>query len=115
MWQTVKPYRIRFDPGGDIPRNNLKIEREEVHIHNMRSLLPRLSLDTNGFEVHPLHTAMEYHDFDDPQRIERTYMPELRAAVMGKRGAKQVHTLDYEVSVPTLHAQVEWLTILLAT
>jgi hypothetical protein len=63
----------------------------------MRSIVPTLSLDTHGFEVHRLDTKMKYSDFKDEELIQATYFNELEEYFKGKLGAKKVRALDFQV------------------
>lgn len=63
----------------------------------MRTHCPTASLDTLGFEIHRLETAMEYGDFHDDEKIENTYCRELEKYFVEALSAKYVRALDYQV------------------
>lgn len=97
LWNHEKPYRIRYVPIGDIPKTNFLLETCPVHIYDIRPVIPSLSLETNGFEVHDLMSALDYTDFFDYDKVHAVYMKEVQGLVKNICGAKHAHPLDYEV------------------
>ncbi|KAK8139284.1 hypothetical protein PG984_002664 [Apiospora sp. TS-2023a] len=99
LWETVKPYTINYIPKEKFPLNNLQRSSHNVPVHSMRPLVPTLSLDTHGFEVHQLSSGMAYADFMDRKNIESVYLNEIERHLQVKFGAKSVRALDYQVRV----------------
>ena len=64
----------------------------------MRSRVPPVSLDTEGFEIHRLDTMMKYSDFRDDTMIEAVYCRELERHLKEALGARNVRALDFQVS-----------------
>lgn len=63
----------------------------------MRSIVPTLSLDAQGFEVHCLDSKMKYSDFKDEALIEDIYIKALEKYFKEAMGAKEVRALDFQV------------------
>ena len=63
----------------------------------MRSHVPPVSLDAEGFEIHHLDTKMNHSDFRDDTMIEAVYCRELEKYFKEALGAKNVRALDFQV------------------
>jgi hypothetical protein len=98
LYETVKPYSFQYVLEADFPLHNLELSLNTTRIHSMRKLIPDLSLDVQGFEVHKLRTSMRYEDFRDPQKIQSVYVSELEEHLKRVLGATSVRGLDYQVS-----------------
>lgn len=107
LWNTVKPYNFQYYPKEDFPRHNFKHSPIITLVRNMRSCVPPVSLDAEGFEIHCLETKMKYSDFNDETMVENIYCRELEKHFKEALRAKQVRTLDYQVCEP-----LEWTHIL---
>ncbi len=98
LWNTTKPYVLQYYPKEDFARHNLKHEIPyTTRLQDMRSRIPAVSLDTEGFEFRELDSKMEYVDFEDDAKIEATYCRELEECLLGELGAKHVRALDFQV------------------
>jgi len=98
-WENEKPYRMRYNPPAGLPRTNYNFESHSVNVYDMRPLLPDLSLDKNGFEVHQLQSEMKYSDFSDPQKIKEVYSEEIKNLLQQSLKAQHIHILDYVVRI----------------
>ncbi|KAJ4251078.1 hypothetical protein NW762_011729 [Fusarium torreyae] len=98
LYNTVKPYSLRYDPPGDIPRHNLQTERKQVQIHDARDINP--SLEGNGFMLTSIPSKMDYEDFRDEKLIETVYAKELEGQLKSQFGASAVKVIDYNVKCP---------------
>ncbi|KAL2368596.1 hypothetical protein RJZ57_007021 [Blastomyces gilchristii] len=97
LWDTVKPYNFHYFPKENFPLHNLQRSSHVTRVRSMRPLVPTLSLDAQGFEVHRLDTKMKYADFKDEERIQATYFRELEKYFNAKLGAKKVRALDFQI------------------
>ncbi|KAL4939104.1 hypothetical protein BDV06DRAFT_225336 [Aspergillus oleicola] len=97
VYQTVKPYSLRFDPDGadDLPRNNHKREKRNVTIKDARPLNP--SIDVNGFCITRLSSSLSYEDYEDSSKIENIYVRELADSLKVFFNARHVRIIDYLV------------------
>ena len=97
LYSTEKPYSMRYRPKNGFSPSNLVFAAHDVTVRDMRQLLPALSLDVNGFEVHKMQTSLSRNDFDDYHTVHAGYIRKLEQYVKKIRGAAHVHALDYEV------------------
>jgi hypothetical protein len=98
LWDTIKPYNFQYYPKEDFPRHNLQHSPCSTRVRNMRSHVPLVSLDVEGFEIHRLESKMKYSDFKDDAKVGAIYCQELEKHFMEALGAKHVRALDYQVS-----------------
>ncbi len=111
LWAHEKPYRMRYQPTEEIPRTNFILEILPVSVRDMRGMLPKLSLDTNGFEVHELNTKLGYTEFFDYERVTSVYVKEVQQLVKQVCQAKHAHPLDYEVRTMTINYKLAGLLL----
>ncbi|KAK0645772.1 hypothetical protein B0T16DRAFT_411903 [Cercophora newfieldiana] len=97
LWDTVKPYSFHYIPKEDIPLHNLLRSTHTTRIRSMRQLIPQLSLDSQGFEVHTIETKMSYSDFHDEKTVESVYVRELEDHLKVTLAAKEVRALDFQL------------------
>ncbi|KAL4787534.1 hypothetical protein BJX76DRAFT_354023 [Aspergillus varians] len=95
VYETVKPYNLRFAPPDDLPRNNLQREKRRVTIKDARDM--DVSIDVNGFCLVRLSTSMTYSDFNHPSQIEGTYARKLAANLEPIFNTRHVRVMDYLV------------------
>ncbi len=95
VYESVKPYSLRFDPPDESPRNNIHTEEKVVIIQDARLLKPTLRI--NGFTLTSFPTELQYDDFRDHDKIERMYAPELQSHLRKLLGARHVRVIDYVV------------------
>ncbi|KAK8084483.1 hypothetical protein PG997_005754 [Apiospora hydei] len=95
LYETEKPYSLRFPPNGipQLPQSNVKRERHQIQLHSMRQRKD-LTLDSCGFELLVSPCSIPYEDFANPQRIQDTYLPNLGHNLKIALGAKLVIPLD---------------------
>jgi hypothetical protein len=96
-WETIKPYNFQYVPKESIPLHNLLRSAYTTLVRSMRPIVPTLSLDAQGFEVHRLETKMTYSDFKSKSAIDAVYARELEGYFKQALGAKQVRALDFQV------------------
>lgn len=96
VYETEKPYCLRFDPLDDIPRHNLKIDSRSVPIADARAL--NATVERNGFTLTTIPTKMAYGDFENPKAIETTYALEVQNYLKTMFGAPHARIIDYNVS-----------------
>ena len=97
IYNSEKPYTMRFPPHIAIPQSNIHRETHNVTIRSLRPYLGRLSLDQCGFDVMSLKSQMSYKDFGDDSKISSLYLEELRQAFQSTLGASHIYVTDYTV------------------
>ncbi|PVH83071.1 hypothetical protein DL98DRAFT_558939 [Cadophora sp. DSE1049] len=96
LFKTEKPYSLRFPPDGDLPQSNIRREKFEVSINDIRKG-ESPTLERNGFQVMNMQSAMCYEDFADEKMIKDVYLPELQNALMKELDGRHVHVMDFAV------------------
>lgn len=97
-YQTVKPYSLRYDPNDDSPRDNVEIEMRKITVRDARKFKP--TIDGNGFTLTSIPSCMQYQDFENPLRIERTYVAEIQSHLKSIFNACHARVIDYAVRSP---------------
>lgn len=101
LYETEKPYTMRYLPEEDIPQSNFqKCEKPITAINMRRSDVRPFKFDECGFKLIELHSKMSYDDFWDNEKIQKVYIQEVREAIKKAIGAKFVWVLDYAVGIP---------------
>ncbi|KAJ4142057.1 hypothetical protein NW754_014847 [Fusarium falciforme] len=97
LYDTIKPYSLRFDPPDSTPRHNLVLEPKEITIRDARPLNP--TIEQHGFTLTSFPTKMDRRDFEDHVKIERVYAAELEAHLRNLFQAQHVRVIDYAVRI----------------
>lgn len=95
IYESVKPYSLRFDPPDSCPRQNIQIETKKVTIHDARGLQPTIA--EHGFTLTSFPTKMKYQDLQEHSKIVGTYATELKNHLGLSFGAPHVRVIDYAV------------------
>lgn len=92
----VKPrtYTFHPPPPGE-PMSTVVSDPRTVIIHDARPVLPRFSLDREGFELIGFDPAVS--DFDDDATVRSAYYPEVEHAVKAALGANRVVIFDHTI------------------
>ena len=89
------PVTYTYTPPTGEPARTGNYVKRTVQIHNGRAIMPRFSLDRQGFMVTRQTTAVT--NFYDDQQVRSIYYPEVERMVKGCTGAVKVHVFDYNV------------------
>jgi hypothetical protein len=102
-----RPYSYTFEPPEGTPWRTGEIEKARgVPIHDARPLVGKLSLDEEGFELHPHRTQVT--DFYDPAQIRDVYEAEVEALLEAATGAEKVVVFDHTIrSIPRAQAGIK--------
>ncbi len=95
LYQTVKPYGLRYPPPDDLPQTNIVGCKYAVQVIDGR--LRDIAFSDCGFCLCPFSTAMAYEAFSDPMKIKDIYCAEIVTAVKERLGASHVRVIDYSV------------------
>lgn len=109
LYDTVKPYSLRFTPPDGSPRHNLQSELTKVTIRDARPLNP--TIEKHGFTLTRVPTKMRNDDFREHDKIERVYAPELQAHLKSLFQARHVRVIDYVVRALQVHIRGRGLTL----
>lgn len=91
------PFQYVYDPPEGVERNNIGAEEHPVLVHDARGRQKEfsLSLDTSGFQF--THHESAEKGFDDEERIEKVYYPEVEELLKKEVGAKRVFIFDHTI------------------
>ena len=101
LYDTEKPYTMRYQPDEDIPQSNFKKIKYPMTAKSMR--LPGSGpfyLNDCGFQLVELKSHLSYNEFWDNKRVKEVYIQEVKDTLKRELGAKYVHVLDYAVCRP---------------
>src|ERR1700750_1613222 len=77
--EAEKPYKLRYDPGEDVPRSNCTNELvHQITVHDIRGREGDFTIEREGFTVSRLVTKLTPEEFDDDKKIQEVYYAELR-------------------------------------
>ncbi|KAF2117450.1 hypothetical protein BDV96DRAFT_611800 [Lophiotrema nucula] len=96
--EQEKPYRMRYDPGPDIPRTNCETQSQsDITIHDIRHVKGDYMLERNGFEVVELKSRLAAEEFYDEEKVKNVWYLELKEMCKRKYGAKRVEVLEHGI------------------
>jgi hypothetical protein len=99
LYETVKAYNLRYSPGVEFPKTNIKREIGTVTVRDMRGFEKMFSLDRNGFQVVKFNSKLTYEDFTDPAKVEETYLHEMRVFLQGFFGGDHIEIYEHAVKL----------------
>lgn len=100
LYETEKPYMMRYQPQEDIPQSNFqKCETPMIAINMQRADVGPFKFDECGFELIELHSKMSFDNFYDNSKIQSVYIQEVREGIKKAMSAK-FWVLDYAVCIP---------------
>ncbi|KAF2133131.1 hypothetical protein P153DRAFT_353543 [Dothidotthia symphoricarpi CBS 119687] len=93
-----KPYRLRYDPGGTIPRTNCETHvQRNVTVHDIRGREAEYTLDRNGFQIVNLESELAPDEFHDRAKVKSVYYGELKQLLKHTFGANRVEILEHGI------------------
>ncbi|KAL8791342.1 MAG: hypothetical protein Q9195_005961 [Heterodermia aff. obscurata] len=98
LYETEKPYQIKYNAAPDIPVSNLRFEKQSpITISSIRGREADFSYEKNGFTVLNLSdTVPSYESFDTPEGV-RSYILAATAALKARLGANKVQAYQYVI------------------
>ncbi|KAK3344776.1 hypothetical protein B0H65DRAFT_524018 [Neurospora tetraspora] len=96
LYETEKPYSMRYEPDDEIPQNNLKKIPHPIEVKSMREPgAGPFRMEECGFQMIQLHSNLTPDDFWKEELVQKVYVQEVKEALKKELGAKHVHVLDY--------------------
>lgn len=93
-----KPYRLRYDPGEDLPRTNCVTKpQKDIRIHDFRGQEQLFSLENYGFTVAKLEPKLSLNEFYDSLKVKDVYYEQLKDLLKDLLRAKKVEILEHVV------------------
>jgi hypothetical protein len=96
LYETEKPYSLRFPPPEGFPRQSTKLEEHEIDVQDVRKSGP-LSFAVEGCTVLNLQSSMEYDDYDDEEKVKDIYLREVANRLREFFGASKVQIFEHRV------------------
>ncbi|KAI9685647.1 MAG: hypothetical protein M1820_010756 [Bogoriella megaspora] len=97
LYDTVKPYVIRYDVKTAVPPENIKRLSCSVTVRDLRQYKEELQFADCGFKVLSLPSSMTYEDYEDEEKIRRHHVPEILNQVKESFSADDAHVLEHVV------------------
>ncbi|UKZ96366.1 uncharacterized protein TrAFT101_011162 [Trichoderma asperellum] len=98
LYDTEKPYSMRYLPEEDIPQSNYVKVKHPISVRSIREPgAGPFRIEQCGFQIINIHSKLTYDEFWDNERVQSVYIPEVKQALKLETGAKYVHVLDYAV------------------
>ena len=99
LYETEKPYQLRYNPEEGTPKTNLRLEKQNaLKISSMRGREQQFSLERNGFAVLKLDNEIPYEAFGNPKGIQ-SYLDVVCQSLKVHLGADRVQAYQYLVSM----------------
>jgi hypothetical protein len=116
FYDTEKPYSLRFTPPEGFPRANIKLEKHNIKIRDIRDLSEhdRPSFQDDGCTLLDLRSKMEYEDFDDDEKVKEVYLREVADCLKGFLSAQHVQIFEHTVWTGAHHklfCLVPWIAL----
>ncbi len=91
----TRPATYQYDPPPGVPARSGVQVAHTVKVRDARPLIGTLSLDREGFDLVPFHTAVT--DYDDSAAVRQRYYADVERAVKAATGAGRVIVFDHNV------------------
>lgn len=92
-----KPYKLRYDPGEEIPRSNCVNETQTITVKNLRGVEQHATLENDGFMWLPFHTSLTTEELYTPEVVQDRYYSEVRSLLFQHLGASRIEILEHQV------------------
>jgi hypothetical protein len=91
-----KAYILNYTTPPEIPRSNFVIDFfPGIKINNLRTA--NLSFLENGLSIATLPGCISKEEFDDEEKIEKHYLPDVHDCIRHTLGAEEVFIFDYMI------------------
>lgn len=108
LYDTTKPYSLRFDAPEGFPRANIKLDERAIAVHDVRQTgIPDFEKD--GCTIIPFKAETSYKDFDDEEIVQRVFLKQVSNHL--KKLLKAQHVQVFEHTVRSTCSSPSMLTI----
>lgn len=91
-----KAYILNYSTPPDVPKSNFEIKfYPNIKIRNLRTA--GLTFEENGITIADLRSCMPKQDFEDEQKIEEEYLPQVHSCLCETLDVEEVYIFDYMV------------------
>lgn len=98
IYDTEKPYTLRFLPPEGFLRANISLEQHSIEIQDIRNETP-LEFERDGVAILNLPSQMSYEDYDDEQKVKEVFLKEVANALKAHLQAQHVQVYEHTVSL----------------
>jgi hypothetical protein len=102
LYDSEKPYSLRFTPPDGFARANISIEKHEIEIRDIRPKMSTLNFQQDGIAILPFDSRMMYQDYDDEDIVREILLKEIANALKKFLGAQHVQIFEHTVRPLTL-------------
>ena len=89
-----KAYILNYPTPPEIPKSNFVIDFfPGIKIHNLRTA--NLNYRENGLAIAKLPSCMPKESFEDEEKIEKCYLPQVHSCICETLGVEEVYIFDY--------------------
>ncbi|KAF2676244.1 putative CmcJ-like methyltransferase [Lentithecium fluviatile CBS 122367] len=100
LWESVKPYELKFDAPGGFPKTNAVPHKcEGMSVEDIRGREEEFSLEKNGFAVIGLDAPVSLNDFQNlpAEELTERYFKPLADTLQAFLRAERVQIFDFQV------------------
>ena len=91
-----KAYILNYDTPGHIPKSNFVIDLfPGIPIHDLRTA--NLGFQENGLAIASLDHCMPKEDFENEEKVESVYLPEVHGCICRLLGVEEVYIFDHMI------------------
>ena len=91
-----KAFILNYPTPPEVPRSNFVIDFfPGIKITNLRTA--NVNFRENGLAIAKLPSCMPKEDFDDEEKVEKLYLPEIHECIRQTLGAEEVYIFDYMI------------------
>lgn len=97
LYNTEKPYSLRFTPSAGFPRSNIKLDKHDIDIHDIRGSQRSFNFEKDGIAILDFESKMLYEDYDDDAAVREVLLKEIANALKSFLGAQHVQIFEHIV------------------
>ncbi|OJD30644.1 methyltransferase [Diplodia corticola] len=97
LYAKEKPYSLRYTPPEGFPRANIKLERHNLTVRDVRPVKDELLFERDGCQIIDFNSRMKYDDWDDDANIKAVYLLEVADRLRSALGACHVQIFEHTV------------------
>lgn len=97
LYLEEKPYSLRYTPSEGFPRANIKLERHDIMVQDIRPDKDKLLFERDGCRINELKSRMKYGDWDNDSKVKEIYLSEVANMLLKTLGACHVQIFEHTV------------------
>ena len=99
LYETEKPYTLRFTAPQGLARANIKLERHNITVRDIRNASAQPTLENDGcLLLDNFYSTLRYEDFDDDDIVKAVYLKEVANRLKQVLNAQHVQIFEHTVS-----------------